>query len=173
MEPPPLVRRALAAADGPGGGCAPAEGALLHVLASARAVLRAGTADAGPVAIAWVASALPPGVPLVAAEGDAAAAGAAARLLADDPDARVLAGEWRRVLPAEAPFGLLVLGAGAAAEADAAAALLAPGAAAAALAGPPPGASLEAWLRHPALAAAELAVAGGRRVVVAARPIGG
>ena len=59
------------------------------------------------VGTAWLASALPPGVPLYTAERDETRAAAAAGLFADDPDVHVLEGDWRAVLPPHGPFDLL------------------------------------------------------------------
>jgi predicted O-methyltransferase YrrM len=110
VEPPPLVRRAHALAEelGFAKSCRDEDGALLHVLAAARRTGRVGEIGTGVgVGAAWIASSLPPGVPFVTAEADPELAAAAARLFADDPDVRVLAGPWRETLPAEAPFDLL------------------------------------------------------------------
>jgi predicted O-methyltransferase YrrM len=110
VEPPPLVRRAHALAEEIGftKSCRDEDGALLHVLAAARGTGRVGEIGTGAgVGAAWIASALPPGVPLVTAEADHGLATAVARLFDGDPDVRVLAGPWRETLPAEAPFDLL------------------------------------------------------------------
>ena len=100
METPPLVRRALelAAAHGFESSCRPEDGALLHVLAARRGIVRAAEIGTGAgVGAAWIASALPPGVPFFTAEIDPELAARAAELFADDPDVtrarRVVAGD--------------------------------------------------------------------------------
>ena len=81
----------------------------LHVLAAGRGVRRAAAiGTGGGVATAWIASALPPGVPLFIAEADSASVAAAGELFADDPDVTVLEGDWRDVLAPEAPFDFIV-----------------------------------------------------------------
>ena len=115
METPPLVRRALelAAAHGFERSSRPEDGALLHVLAARRGIARAAEIGTGAgVGTAWIASALPPGVPFFTAEIDPELAARAAELFADDPDVTVLAGSWRQTLPPEAPFDLLFVDGG-------------------------------------------------------------
>jgi predicted O-methyltransferase YrrM len=56
---------------------------------------------------AWIVSALPPEVPFLTAELDEERAAAAAELFRDDPQVRVLQGDWRDTLPPEAPFDLV------------------------------------------------------------------
>ncbi len=110
MEPPPLVRRAhaLAAELGFTRSCRDEDGGLLHVLAGARGIARAAEIGTGVgVGAAWIASALPPGAPLVTVESDRELAAAAGALFADDEDVHVLAGDWRILLPPEAPFDLV------------------------------------------------------------------
>ncbi|RDI74153.1 hypothetical protein Gocc_2250 [Gaiella occulta] len=85
MEAPPLVVRALAPAGKHGltMSCPPEEGALLHVLAARRGLVRAGEIGTGSgVAAAWIVAALPPQIPSVTVEIDGDRAVAAAGLLA-------------------------------------------------------------------------------------------
>lgn len=177
MRAPPLVQRALALAAETGfeRSCAPEDGALLHVLAGRRGVLRAGEIGTGAgVGAAWIVSALPPGTPFVSVELDANRAAAAATLFQHDPDVRILAGDWRAALPPEAPFDLLFVDAhDAKDDADAVVGLLSPGGTAvlddfsydvgAA------DARRDTWLCHPGLAAVELWVTPGRRAILAVR----
>lgn len=165
MQTPPLVQRALAVA-------APApDGPLLHVLAGRRGVVRA--AVVGPracVRAAWVAAALAPGTPLLVVDEDAAHTRTTAAVLACDPDARVLTGDWRAVLPAEAPFD--VLAAEAAAVGDAGAevvALLAPGGTLVVAGLAAAGADATARLSHPLLAATEVLTAPSNASLVGVR----
>lgn len=110
MNVPPLVARARAAAVELGfdSRCSDADGRLLHVLAGRRGVERVCEIGTGMgVGTAWLASALPPGVPLYTAERDETLAAAAAGLFANDPDVHVLVGDWRAALPPHGPFDLL------------------------------------------------------------------
>ncbi len=177
METPPLVRRALALADELGfeRSSLPEDGALLHVLAARRGLLRVAEIGTGVgVGAAWIVSALPPQVPFFTCEPDAVRARRAAELFADDPNVTVLHGPWQEVLPAEAPFDLLFVdGGGAKDDADAVVGLLAPGGTAVlddfwrdpAL----PDTRRDAWLGHPLLVAVELWVTPERRAIVAVR----
>jgi predicted O-methyltransferase YrrM len=172
---PPLVARAKAAAEALGfeRGCRDADGMLLHVLAGRRGLERVAEIGTGAgVGTAWLASALPPGVPLVTAERDERLAAAAANLFADDPDVDVLHGDWHDVLPPHAPFGLLFVDGGRAKDdVDAVLALAAPGATivmddlSAGWERPDP--CREAWLAHPRLAAVEVGTGETTRVIVA------
>jgi predicted O-methyltransferase YrrM len=177
MEPPPLVTRALerAAHIGFEKSCDAEAGALLHVLAARRGILRAAEIGAGAgVGSAWIVSALPPTTPFFTAEIDPGLAAAAASLFADDPNVTVLAGSWRETLHAEAPFDLLFVDArDAKDDVDAAIGLLAPGGTAVlddfssdVLA---PDARRDSWLHHPSLSAIEVWVTPGRRALVAVR----
>ncbi|MBA2475238.1 MAG: class I SAM-dependent methyltransferase [Actinobacteria bacterium] len=115
MDEPPLAARAraLAAEHGFGRSSIPQVGRLLHVLAAGCGRGRVAEIGTGyGVASAWIAAALDPGVPFVTVELDAERAAAASNLFRDDPDVRVLAGDWRELLPAEAPFDLLFLDGG-------------------------------------------------------------
>jgi len=177
METPPLVVRALALAAEAGlaESCPPEGGALLHVLAARRGLVRAGEIGTRTgVAAAWIVAALPPRIPFVTVEIDRDRAAAAVGLFADDPDVRVLAGDWRDLMPPQAPFDLLFV-AEQSAQDDVAAVvgLLAPGATVVlddfrdgrGL----PGRRRDAWLSHPLLAAVELWLSPGRRALVAVR----
>ena len=110
METPPLVLRALALAEELGfeKSCRPEDGALLHVLAARRGILRAGEIGTGAgVGAAWIVSALPPRTPFFTAELDLEMASRVRELFADDPNVVVAAGPWRETLSPEAPFDLL------------------------------------------------------------------
>jgi len=105
---PPLVGRAHAAGSGAVGSVDDEAGSLLHVLAAGRGVCRAAEIGTGTgVGAAWIAAALPPGAPLFTAERDEPLAAAASALFSDDPDVRVLVGDWRLELGAQAPFDLI------------------------------------------------------------------
>ena len=117
MTLPPIVARAKAAAQALAleKSCRDVDGMLLHVLAGRRGLERVAEIGTGTgVGTAWLASALPPGIPLFTAELDERLAGAAAQLFANDPDVDVLHGDWRDVLPAHAPFDLIFVDAGSA-----------------------------------------------------------
>lgn len=170
---PPLVRRALELERELGfdPSCAPEVGRLLHVLACARGRGRVAEIGTGAgVGAAWLVSALAPGVPFFTAAGDPSHADAAATLFRDDPNVHVLAGDWRRTLPAEAPFDLLFVAAAKhlrpREDGELAIGLLAPGGLAVLDDLSPP--VREVWLDHPALAAIELGLATGF-VILAAR----
>ena len=112
MKAPPLVVRARAAAAAAGASTSWSDdaGSFAHVLAAGRAVSRAAEIGAvSPVATAWIAAALRPGVPLFTVAADPEVAIATATLFADDPDTAVLAGPWREALGAEAPFDFIVV----------------------------------------------------------------
>jgi protein-L-isoaspartate O-methyltransferase len=164
VQPPPLVRRAavLAAELGVHRGWADEVAELLHVLAGAAGRRRVTAVDVGPVAAAWIASALEPAVPFViAAEGERRTA--AARLFDSDPNVHVLHGEWRELLPPEAPFDLVV--AEPASDPGALLGLLAPRGTAVV----PAGEGRSAWLEHPELAAVRLLTSTGFATIVAVR----
>jgi len=172
---PPLVARAKAVAEKLAfeKSCRDEDGMLLHVLAGRRGIERVAEIGTGTgVGTAWLASALPPGVPLVSAERDDRLAAAAAELFADDPDVDVLHGDWREVLPPHAPFDLVFVDGGRAKDdPDAVLALAAPGATlvlddfTADWHGPDP--RRERWLSHPRLAAVEIGTGQNARVIVA------
>ena len=107
---PPLVERALALAEELGfeRSCTEDVGRLLHVLAASRGRERVAEIGTGTgVGAAWIVSALPPQTPFFTAERDEARAARAAALFADDPNVHVLAGDWRELLPPQAPFDLV------------------------------------------------------------------
>jgi len=155
--------------------CHDEDGALLHVLAGRRGILRAGEIGTGVgVGAAWIVSGLEPGTPFVTVEIDPDRAAAAAELFADDPDVRVLAGDWRTVLPVEAPFDLLFVdGADAKDDVEAVLRLLAPRGTVVLddFSDDPvePDPRRDAWLGHAELSATQLWVAPGRRALVAVR----
>jgi predicted O-methyltransferase YrrM len=172
---PPLVEKALALAERTGftRSCSAETGRLLQVLAGARGLERVAEIGTGTgVGAAWILSALDPDVAFVTVELDEERARAAAGLLAADPDARVLRGDWREVLPPEAPFDLLFAdGGGQATKADESLlGLLAPGGMLVlddltpGYADPDP--VRELWLRHRRLVATELRVSAREAVIV-------
>src|SRR4051812_19288683 len=177
METPPLVRRALALAEAEGfeKSCKLEDGALLHVLASRRGIVRAGEIGTGAgVGAAWIVSALPPHVPFFTAELDNDLAARSGELFADDPNVVVLAGPWRASLPAEAPFDLLFVDAhDAKDDVEAVVGLLSPGGTAVLddfWSDPRlPDQRRDSWLEHPLLTTIELWVTLESRALVAVR----
>lgn len=175
MTLPPLVARAKEAADelAYAKSCRDEDGMLVHVLAGRSGIERVAQIGTGTgIGTAWLASALPPRVPLVTAERDERLAGAAAELFADDPDVVVLHGDWRAVLPAHAPFDLIFVDGGRAKEdPDAVLALAAPGATLVlddvSADWQRPDVRRDGWLAHPRLAAVELGTGQAVRVIVA------
>ncbi len=177
MQQPPLVTKALALAGARGfeRSCLPEDGALLHVLASRRGIVRAAEIGSGAgVGSAWIVSALRPGVPFFTAEIDPELAAAVTALHAGDPSVTVLVGPWRETLPSEAPFDLLFVDARDAREdVGAVIGLLAPGGTAvlddfwfdASLPDP----LRDSWLEHPLLTTVEVWVTLERRALVAVR----
>lgn len=177
MKLPPLVGRAKAEAIRLGfeKSCHDEEGALLHVLAGRRGILRAGEIGTGTgVGAAWIVSALQPGTPFVTVETEPEVAAVAAALFADDADVLVLTGDWRRLLPGEGPFDFLFVDGGDAKDdVEAVLGLLAPRATVVlddfwfdpAF----PDARRDAWLENPAFSATELWVTPERRAIIAVR----
>jgi predicted O-methyltransferase YrrM len=107
---PPLVEKALALTERLGfeRSCRPEVGRLLHVLAASRGRDRVAEIGTGTcVGAAWIVSALPPQTPFFTAEIDEVRASAARELFERDENVRVLEGDWRELLPPEAPFDLL------------------------------------------------------------------
>ena len=107
---PPLVERALALTERLGfeRSCVPEVGRLLHVLAGSRGRERVAEIGTGTgVGAAWIVSALPPSTPFFTTEIDAERAAAARELFAADENVHVLEGDWRELLPREAPFDLV------------------------------------------------------------------
>jgi predicted O-methyltransferase YrrM len=179
---PPLVRRALAAADADGfaHSCRPEQGLLLRTLAQGAAGLIGESGTGCGVGLAWLASGAAPGVRLVSVERDAARAAVSAEVFADQPQVEVVHGDWTE-LYARGPFDLLVLDGGGQGKGDGAAAdpvrLLAPGGTVVvddftpATGWPPlhegrPDAPRLHWLEHPALDAVELRLAADLSSVV-------
>jgi predicted O-methyltransferase YrrM len=179
LAAPPLVERALALATelGFAKSCSPEAGRLLHLLAAQRGRERVGEIGTGAgVGTAWLASALSPGVPLWTVEVDANLAGAAAGMFADDPDVHVLAGPWRELLPAQAPFDLLFYDGGRKQfpeeEGEAVVELLAPGGTVVLddFRERRPDDPVKAfWRGHPRIAAVELAVSAHESALVCVR----
>jgi predicted O-methyltransferase YrrM len=177
METPPLVLRVLARAEAEdmGSSCQADVGALLHVLAARRGLVRAaeiGTGAGG--AAAWIVSALQPQLPFFTAEPDLDLAARAAELFADDPNVVVLPGPWRASLPPEAPFDLLFVDApDAKDDVEAVVGLLAPGGTAVlgVLRSDPAlqDARRDAWLYHPLLTTIELHLGSDRSALIAVR----
>jgi predicted O-methyltransferase YrrM len=171
---PPLVDRARASAAQHGftKSCRDEDGLLLHVLAGRRGVERVAEIGTGAgVGTAWLASALPPGVPLYTAERDPTLAQAAAELFAGDPDVRVLGGDWRGVLPPHAPFDLIFVDGGRAKDdPDAVLGLAAPGATVVlddfSARREEPDLRRERWRAHPRLAVAEVGTGATERALV-------
>jgi predicted O-methyltransferase YrrM len=175
MSVPPLVLRAQEAAQALGieASCRDVDGLLLHVLAARRGIERAAEIGTGAgVGAAWIASALAPGDVLSTAELSPERAAAARMLFSDDPDVHVLEGDWRSVLPPEAPFDLVFVDAGDARDdPDAVLGLAAPGATIVlddfTDGHSMPDARRAGWLRHRRLAAVEVGTGGDARAIVA------
>lgn len=175
MSAPPLVVRARAAAAELGleGSSRDDVGRLLHVLAARRGVTRVAEIGTGTgVGTAWIASALVPGVPLFTVEPDPRRAAAARALFGDDPDVHVLEGGWLDLLPAEAPFDLVVADAGRLADdLDGLLGIAAPGATLVLDDLPTDPAGLAArragWLGDPRVVAVEVAAGGDAPAIVA------
>ena len=176
---PPLVERALALAEAHGfeRSCDPDVGRLLHVLAASRGRERVAEIGAGTgVGAAWIVSALPPHVPFFTTELDPGRATAVAGLFADDPNVRVLVGDWRETLPPEAPFDLVFFDAAKRLrpreDGELAARLLAPGGIAVLddlTSGRVDDPLREVWLGRTQLAATEILTAAGAAAILAVR----
>jgi predicted O-methyltransferase YrrM len=175
MSVPPLVLRAKVAARALGieASCRDDDGLLLHVLAARRGVERVAEIGTGAgVGAAWIASALAPGAVLSTAELSPERSAAARMLFSDDPDVHVLEGDWRSVLPPQAPFDLIFVDAGDAKDdPDTVVGLASPGATIVlddfTGSRPGPDARRAGWLRHRRLAAVEVGTGGEARVIVA------
>jgi predicted O-methyltransferase YrrM len=170
---PPLVERALALGERTGfaRSCSHETGRLLQMLAGQRGLERVGEIGTGcAVGSAWILSALNPEVSFLTVELDEERAAAAADLLAEDEKARVLLGDWREVLAAEAPFDLLFADGGKAKYDEEILGLLAPGATLVmddltpGYADPDP--VRELWLGHRRLVAVELQISSHEAVIV-------
>ena len=170
---PPLVEEALRLAERTGftRSCSPETGGLLQLLAAQRGRTRVAEIGTGcGVGAAWLLSGLDPGVPFLTVELDGSRAAAAAELLASDENARVLHGDWRDVLAAEAPFDLLFADGGKAKQQGDVIRLLAPGGTLVVDDLTPGRAAFDPvrdlWLGHPRLLAAELSVSAREAVIV-------
>ena len=170
---PQLVERALAEAARTGftRSCSSETGQLLQVLAGTRGLERVAEIGTGcGVGSAWILSALDPAVAFFTVELDEERAAAAAELLADDPAATVLRGDWQDVLPAEAPLDLLFADGGRAKYREEVIGLLSPGGMLVLDDLTPgygdPDPVRELWLAHPRLVAVELQVSPQEAVIV-------
>ena len=147
----------------------------MHVLAAAVGRRRVGEIGTGVgVGAAWIVSALEPAVSFVTVESNPDRAAAAARLFDRDANVRVLTGDWRALLPEEAPFDLLFVDAADAKDdVEAVLRLLAPRGAAVlddfTPEGRGPDARREAWLSHEELAAVEITSTRRSAAIVAVR----
>jgi predicted O-methyltransferase YrrM len=177
---PPLVEKALALTERLGFECSclPEVGRLLHVLAGSRGRERVAEIGTGSgVGAAWIASALRPGTPFFTAELDPERAAAARELFVDDVDVHVLEGDWRELLPREAPFDLVFFDAAKQLrpreDGEAVVGLLVPGGIAVlddltpGHVGPDP--VREQWLGHPDLAATEVLTTPESAAILAVR----
>jgi predicted O-methyltransferase YrrM len=170
---PQLVEKALAEAVRTGftRSCSAETGRLLQVLAGARGLERVAEIGTGcGVGAAWILSALDPAIAFFTVELDEERAAAAAELLADDPAATVLHGDWREVLAAEAPLDLLFADGGRAKYQEEVVGLLAPGGMLVLDDLTPgyrdPDPVRELWLAHPSLVAVEVQVSSREAVIV-------
>jgi predicted O-methyltransferase YrrM len=170
---PPLVERALALAERTGfqRSCSVETGRLLQMLAGQRGHERVAEIGTGcGVGSAWILSALDPGVAFLTVELDERRAADATGLLAEDESATVLHGDWREVLPEEAPFDFLFADGGKSKYHEELVGLLAPGGTLVlddltpGYADPDP--VRELWLRHPRLVAVELQISPREAVIV-------
>lgn len=106
---PPLVRQAMALAEGAGFeiSCDVETGRLLHVLAGQVGDGIVGEIGTGcAVGAAWMVTALPPAATFITVERDEQRAEAARTLLAPYPHVQVLPGDWHELLR-HGPFDLL------------------------------------------------------------------
>ena len=136
MQIPELVHRAeaLATAMRFDRSSIPEVGRLLAMLAAAQPQGRFAEIGTGcGVGSAWIVIALGPEAVLVTVETDDERAAASERLFADEPNVRVLHGDWHELLPPEGPFDLLFFDGGkwkggdVVGESEATLALVAPG----------------------------------------------
>jgi predicted O-methyltransferase YrrM len=170
---PPLVERALALSERAGfmRSCSFETGRLLQVLAGQRGRSRVAEIGTGcGVGSAWILSTLDPDVPFITVELDGQRAGEATELLAGDENATVLHGDWREVLPEEAPFDLLFADGGRSKYSEELLGLLAPGGTLL-MDDLTPGYAdhdpvRELWLGHPRLLATELQVSASEGVII-------
>lgn len=111
---PPLVEKTIALATRLNfiHCCIPEQGALLQLLARARAGGTIGETGTGcGTGLAWIASAVGPETKIVSVEIDEMRARACQELFAALPNVTVLQGDWRQIT-AHGPFDLLVLDGG-------------------------------------------------------------
>jgi predicted O-methyltransferase YrrM len=86
----------------------PEIGRLLAMLVAQRPRGRIAEVGSGcGVGTAWIVSALGPEATVVTVESDEERARAVARLFEDQPQVRVVPGDWHEALPPEAPFDLV------------------------------------------------------------------
>jgi predicted O-methyltransferase YrrM len=170
---PPLVEKALGAAREAGfeKSCSVETGRLLLVLAAQRGRARVAEIGSGcGVGSAWILSGLRPEVRFCTVELDPGRAALTSDLLGEDEHAVVLEGDWRDVLPPQAPFDLLFADGGRAKYEPELLGLLAPGGTLVLDDLTPGRASPDGvrdlWLPHPRLAAAELQVSPHEAVIV-------
>lgn len=170
---PPLVERALALAERAGfaKSCSLETGRLLQMLAGRRGLRRVAEIGTGcGVGSAWILSALDPGVAFLTVEADERRAADAAELLAEDESATVLRGDWREVLPAEAPFDFLFADGGKSKYDEELVGLLAPGGMLVMDDLTPDYTVVDPvrdlWLGHPRLVAVELQISPREAVIV-------
>lgn len=151
---------------------------MLHVLAASRGRERVAEIGTGTcVGAAWIVSALPPQTPFFTAENDPERAAAARELFAADENVHVLEGDWRELLPPEAPFDFVFYDATKKLhpreDGDLVAGLLAPGGIAVlddltpGFAGPDP--VREFWLSRPDLAVTEVLTTPESAAILAVR----
>ncbi|MCC9309789.1 class I SAM-dependent methyltransferase [Kitasatospora sp. RB6PN24] len=181
VDLPPLVTRALRAAEGAGFGhsCRPEQGRLLQTLAQGAAGLIGETGTGCGVGLAWLASGARAGVRLVSVERDEERAAVAAEVFAGVAQVTVVCGDWTE-LYRRGRFDLLVLDGGGQGKGDAPAdptRLLAEGGTVVvddftpSSTWPPlhegrPDTARLHWLEHPALRATELQLAPDLSTVV-------
>jgi len=116
----PRVGFGLVAGEGDNGtACLTEFGPMLAVLAAMKPAARIAELGTGVgVGTAWLLSGMTPGSTITTVEIDAQRAAIAAELFADQSNIDVIVGDWRDVLPAIAPFDLVFLDGGYAAELD-------------------------------------------------------
>ncbi|PYC80839.1 SAM-dependent methyltransferase [Streptomyces tateyamensis] len=181
---PPLVHRALAAAEANGFAysCRPEQGRLLRALAQGAPATVAESGTGCGVGLAWLATGAAPGVRLLSVERDPARAAVAAAVFADQPQVTVVCADWTE-LYRHGPFDLLVLDGGGQGKggdaADPARLLAVHGTVVVddftpATGWPPlhegrPDIARMHWLEHPALRAVELRLAADLSAVVGRR----
>lgn len=173
---PPLVAQAIMLARSIGftRSCSPETGRLLRVLAAQVRDGVIGEIGTGcGVGAAWMVTGLRPGTSFVTVEIEETQARATADLLASVPEARVIHGDWREILP-HGPFALLFADAAAAKQHEPEALLeaLRPGGLIV-LDDLTPGRDFdplrEFWLADPRVVASEVLVSAAEAVILASR----